>query len=354
MDTGGLMQMNALSLVVAGAGNTGSHVLPELARLNNVARIILVDPQVYEEGNVAAQNIDCVDIGKPKVAAQADKLLRINPRLDVIAMQERIEDVPRGLLRCDLIVSCLDSRVARQYVNQIAARLNMTWIDTGVLGSQNLARVSRYSPAAGAACCECSWSPDDYSLVEQEYLCGAGSGSTFPSMSSSALGALASSLMALEIAKLLSGELQETADAQHVLFNARNHTLQITTSRRNPECRFDHQAWDVQPWRCQPESTTVGTALKELGSVQVEGHRFVHELICSGCKHRKRLLRLNRPLARCSACGRRMVSADFDSLESLDAASAGEFSELTLTQIGLRSGDIISSGKNQHWLMEAA
>jgi hypothetical protein len=49
-----------------------------------------------------------------------------------------------------------------------------------------------------------------------------------------------------------------------------------------------------------------------------------------------------------------MVSADFDSLESLDAASAGEFSELTLTQIGLRSGDIISSGKNQHWLMEAA
>ena len=66
------------------------------------------------------------------------------------------------------------------------------------------------------------------------------------------------------------------------------------------------------------------------------------------------LARLNRPLARCPACGRRMVSAGFDSLESLDAASASEFSELTLTQIGLRAGDIISSGKNQHWLMEAA
>ena len=347
------MHMNAQSLVVAGAGNTGSHVLPELARLNNVARITVVDPQVYEEGNVAAQNIDWEDIGKPKVAVQADKLRRINPRLDVIALQERIEDVPRGLLRCDLIVSCLDSRVARQHVNQIAARLNTRWIDTGVLGSQNLARVSRFSPASGAACCECSWSPDDYSLVEQEYLCGAGGGSALPTMASSALGALASSLMVLEIAKLISGELQETADAQHLLLDARNHTMQITASRRNPECRFDHQAWDVHPWRCQPESTLVATALKELGSVQIEGHRFVHELTCPGCKRQLRSLRLNRPLARCSACGRRMVSAGFDSLESLDATSAGEFSELTLTQIGLRAGDIISSGINQQWMMEA-
>ena len=62
------MHMNAQSFVVAGAGNTGSHVLPELVRLKNVARITLVDPQVYEEGNVAAQNIDWEDIGKPKVA----------------------------------------------------------------------------------------------------------------------------------------------------------------------------------------------------------------------------------------------------------------------------------------------
>ncbi len=69
-----------------------------------------------------------LDIGRPKVLAQAEKLRRIRPGfghagLDMIALQQRIEDVPRGLLKCDLIVSCLDSKAARQHVNEIAWRL---------------------------------------------------------------------------------------------------------------------------------------------------------------------------------------------------------------------------------------
>jgi len=49
-----------------------------------------------------------------------------------------------------------------------------------------------------------------------------------------------------------------------------------------------------------------------------------------------------------------MVSLGFGALECLDAMSAGEFSDLSLAQIGLRAGDIISSGNNNHWLLEAA
>ena len=52
--------------------------------------------------------------------------------------------MPRGLLRGGLIVSCLDSRVTRQYVNEIAWRLKTPWIDCGILGSQNLARVNQH------------------------------------------------------------------------------------------------------------------------------------------------------------------------------------------------------------------
>ncbi|MGD0293339.1 MAG: ThiF family adenylyltransferase [Terracidiphilus sp.] len=349
------MQMKTQSVVVAGAGgNTGSHLLPHLARMANVAQIALIDPDLYEESNVAVQNIDRQDIGKPKVEAQAEKLRKINPRLGVTALQERIEDVPLGLMRCDLLVSCLDSRASRQFVNQIATRLNIQWIDCGVLGSQNLARVNTYTPGLDAPCLECSWSPDDYAQIEQEYLCGAGSGAAFPTMASSALGALAASLMALEIAKLLFGELTGSAATRQVLIDAQNHIMRTTTSRRNPDCRFDHQAWDIQAWRRQPESTTVETALKELGSLQIEGHRFVHALICPGCQRQEQSLRLNRPLVRCPACGKRMVSAGFGSLESLNMESARGYYDLTLAQIGLREGDIISSGSNEHWQMEAA
>jgi len=347
--------MKKKTLVVAGAGgNTGSHLLPHLARMPQVARLILVDPDVYEEGNVAVQSIDRMDIGLPKVASQADKLRIIDPNLDVTALQERIEDVPRGLLRCDLLVSCLDSRVARQHVNEIAWRLNTPWIDCGILGSQNLARVNLYSTGPDAPCLECAWGPDDYSLIEQEYLCGAGRGAAFPTMASSALGALAASMMALEIARLFFGESTTQVAAMQVLFDAQNHIARISSSKRNKWCRFDHRSWDLQPWLCRLESTTVGAALKALGSLRIDGHRFVQDLICPGCHHQERALRLNRPLARCSACGRRLVSTGFGSLESLNEETACEFTELTLAQIGLRAGDIISSGKCEHRILETA
>jgi molybdopterin/thiamine biosynthesis adenylyltransferase len=347
--------MKPASIVVAGAGgNTGSHLLPHLARMSGIARITLVDPDLYEPANLAVQNIDSRDIGQPKVTAQAAKLRLIHPGLDIAALQERIEDVPRGLLRGDLIVSCLDSRVARQHVNEIAWRLKTPWIDCGILGSQNLARVNYYAAAHDAPCLECAWGADEYAQIEQEYLCGAGGGSAYPSMATSALGALAASLMALEIAKLITSELTEPATARQVLIDAQHHNLRISTSRRNPWCRFDHRHWSVKPWRCRPDSTTVGAALKALGSLRVEGHRFAHELLCPGCGRRDDALRLNRPLARCSVCGRRMVSAGFGSLERLDSDLAGESLNLTLAQIGLRAGDIVSCGKWHHRELEAA
>jgi molybdopterin/thiamine biosynthesis adenylyltransferase len=341
--------METRHIVVAGAGgNTGSHLLPHLARMSGIARLTLVDPDTYEPANLAVQNIDSLDLGQPKILAQAGKLRRINPSLEVAALQERIEDVPRGLLRCDLVVSCLDSRAARQHVNEIAWRLNTPWIDCGILGSQNLARLNAYVPSQNAPCIECPWSHEDYALVEQEYLCGAGSGVVYPTMASSALGSLAASLMAIEIAKLLSGDLTASVAARQVLMDAQHHCLRVTASQRNPACLFDHRSWLIEPWDCPPDTTTVEAAVRALGSLQVEGHRFVRAFVCPGCGRRENSLRLNRPLARCPACDRRMMSLSFGSRERLDSESAGEYSDLTLAQIGLRVGDIVSSD-NRHY-----
>jgi len=354
------MEMETRSVVVAGAGgNTGSHLLPHLARMSEIARLTLVDPEFYEAGNVSVQNIDQLDVGRPKALAQAEKLRRIRPcfgnaGLDVIALQQRIEDVPRGLLKCDLIVSCLDSKAARQHVNEIAWRLNTPWIDCGVLGSQSLVRVNAYVPSLDAPCLECSWGHDEYSLLEQEYLCGAGRGSAYPTMASSALGALAASLMAIEIAKLLQGDFAESLAGRQVIVDAKRHTVQTTTGRRNPWCRFDHRSWVIEPWRCRLDTTTVAAALSTLGSLRIEGHRFACQLICPGCGHREASLRLNRPLARCPACDRRMVSSGFGSLERIDSALVGEYSELTLAQIGLYEGDIVSGGNRHRRILEAA
>lgn len=349
----------AVSVVVAGAGgNTGSHLLPHLARMSCVSQLTLVDPEFYEAANLAVQCIDRLDVDRPKVLAQAEKLRRIRSALgdsglNIIALQQRIEDVPRGLLECDLIVSCLDSKAARQHVNEIAWRLGTPWIDCGVLGSQNLVRVNAYVPSQESPCLECSWGHDEYSVLEREYLCGAGS-TKYPTMASSALGALAASLMAIETKKLLQGELASSVVARQVILDVEHHTIQVTAGRRNPWCRFDHRNWVIEPWRCRTDAITVGAALSTLGSLQVEGHHFACELACPGCGHREKSLRLNRPLARCPACDRRMVTIGFGALQRIDSTLVEGYSNLTLEQIGLRTGDIVSNGNRHRRIMEAA
>jgi hypothetical protein len=177
-------------------------------------------------------------------------------------------------------------------------------------------------------------------------------------MASSALGALAASLMAIEIAKILAGDLAASLASRQLVLDAGNHRMQVTAGKRNPWCRFDHRTWTVEPWDCRPDATALGHALDALGSIRVEGHRFVTDLVCPGCGRRERALRLNRPAARCPACNRRMVTAGFGALDRLDRELAGAYANLSLAQIGLRTGDIVTGGDQhrriQHRLLEAA
>jgi len=342
-------------VVVAGAGgNTGSHLLPHLGRMNGIARLSLVDPDAYTAANLAAQDIESRQVGETKVLAQAARLHAINPSLEVATLVERIEDVPRGLLRGDLLVSCLDSRAARQRVNEIVYRLGVPWIDCGLLGSQNLARVTACLPSADAPCLECPWGQEDYALIEQEYVCGFENVPARPTMASSALGALAAALVAIEIARLFAGDLKASAVGCQITLDAQHHSLVVTRNSRNSKCRFDHRTWRIEPWRCRLASQTVGDTLAALGSLRVEGHRFGFALLCPGCGRREESLRLNRPLAHCTTCGRRMAAPGFEARDRLDANLPRECLNLTLAQIGLRAEDVVSAGDWHYQLKEAA
>ena len=350
------MRRDSWHFVVAGAGgNTGSHLLPHLARMAEVARLTLVDPDVYTAENLAVQNMERADVGRPKVAVQAARLERIRPDLEIAAIQERIEDVPRGHLRCDLFVSCLDSKASRQLLNEIAWRLGVGWFDCGVLGSQDLVRVSGFIPRTEAPCLECSWDQGphgEYATLEQEYMCGAGA-TPYPTMASSALGGLAASLMAIEIAKFMHGDYVGWIAGRQLIFEARHHAVQVTVESRNPRCRFDHRTWEIEPWVCALERTTLGAALDHLGSLAIEGHCFADELLCPSCRTCEAGLRLNRPRARCVACNRRLAPADFGALDRLQPPLASEWMRRTLAEIGLRAGDIVNNGRAQYELMEA-
>lgn len=356
-----MTQQTGSHIVIAGVGNTGSHLIPHLARMREIGRITLIDPDIYTKENAIVQNFDRMeDIGAAKVIVQADKLRRIREctglsPLDIVTFQERVEDVPRGLLACNLIVSCLDSLAARQHVNEIAWRMNVPWTDCGVQGSLSLARVNSYRPATQAHCLECSWGIEEYQTLQQDYVCGAGSSAAHPTMSSSALGAFAASLLAIEITKLLSEDPAHTLVDRQIVVDTLHHTLDVSTYQWNPNCRFDHRTWQVEPWICPPAITTLGAALNIAGSLQVDGHRFAHKLICPSCDSVQTSLKLNRPAARCAKCNSRMIAPGFELFDRIDSERARGYEELTLAQLGLRVGDIVTDAyKNHRCITEAA
>lgn len=346
--------MEGAHIVVTGAGATGSHLLPQIARMPQVTGITIADPDSYGYENLASQNIDRLDLGKPKAVAQCQKLRLINPRLRVDAFVGLIQDMPLGLLAGAVLLSCGDDRTSRQRLNEIACRLSAVLIDMGVLGSQNLARVSAYLPSENAPCLECNWGPDEYAQIEQEYPCANGTAAHRPSMASSALAGLAAAMAAIEVAKILSGDLSAAAAGREVVIDAQHHRMLVTDGRRLSGCRFDHRRWTIDPWQCDLRTTAVRSAIEKLGTFRVDGHRFVTRLICPACGLADHSLKLNRPPKMCLWCRRRMVTQDFDVMESLGPDLRDEYQNLTLAGIGLREGDVLTCGDCHFNLTEKA
>ncbi len=341
--------MSQKSIVVAGAGgNIGSHLTESLARMTPVGRVTLIDRDVYEPRNAANQDIVARDIGKPKVLVQARRLMQIRPDLEVTALHTSLENLPLGAWRVDLIVSCLDSRAARQAVNERAWRLGVPWVDAGVLGSEWLARVNVYAPAHDAPCLECAWSDDDYRLLEQRYPCGGGAQAPAPNGATSELGALAAAMLALECRKALTGEWDCAAVARQITFNARWHQFAVTSFRRNRHCRFDHGTWRIEPLPYHTRETRIADVLAWAGAVRAPGQRFIRRLVCPTCGGEKRLFRLEGSLdqrrLRCGACRRLMAAPGFDIVECLDGGLPTEIQKRTLEQAGLRYGDVLQCG----------
>jgi len=335
--------------VIGAGGNIGSHLIPHLARLPRLGGLLLVDRDVYEAGNLSGQDITLADVGKPKAEVQARRARQINPLLRVSVEAADVEGVPRGRLRSDVILSCVDSRRARQATNEGAWRLGVPWIDAGVLGDQMLARVSGYWPGDESPCLECAWSEQDYAQLEQEYPCNGGPREARPTGAPSSLGALAAALLAIECAKVLEGDTSRTVFASQVTVDAAWHKLLVTSFRRNSACRFDHRTWRIERFPMELEEATVADLLRLGASVRVEGHRFVRRLTCGNCGEQREALELERAprrvMRRCPKCGAPSAAMGFDASERLENTLAPEWAPLSLGRVGLKAGDIIQIGE---------
>lgn len=129
----GQHQLATTHVAVIGVGGLGSIIAEELARYG-VHRLTLVDPDVVERSNLPRLfGCHADHVGNPKVTAVKQHLERVNPAVQVSAVQAVADDVPALLKPVDLLVAGVDRVSARMWLNQFAVRHLVPYVDAGVV-----------------------------------------------------------------------------------------------------------------------------------------------------------------------------------------------------------------------------
>jgi adenylyltransferase/sulfurtransferase len=227
----------AATVLIAGAGNIGSHLAPLLARAG-VAVLSIVDRDIVEEKNLAQQDYSPRDIGRGKAEGLARRLAEQFPRVRFEPFVADLEDVPLSAFRVDVLFGALDSRRARQVlISERAWPLGVPVIDGGV-GEGLLGRVQVFTPGEDSACLECTWGDGDYRHLAAEYPCQPGAVASAPAtVAPACVGAVVAGIMATRWLCL-----RETPrESREIAFDLRHNRFLESRLRRSQRCRFDHQ-----------------------------------------------------------------------------------------------------------------
>lgn len=345
---------NLPSLLIAGLGNIGSHFVAGLVDAEMpLQRVVLIDPDRYEDSNLVGQAIDRADVGKAKVDAQATKLHRAWPGLQIETHATPLEAVPFGVYRgAGVIVSGLDSRRARAALNDRVYRTGPArWIDGGVSPDAGLARLTVLWGGHDAPCLECDWSDADYTALEQRYLC-AGKNETPPTVASAELGRLAASGMMAALRSILSDGVAVVH--RETLLRLDGGSALETRLPRHAACRFHHLMDPLPDFAHQVElDLPIETLFERFApgaSVGIAVHgagRWIHEVACTGCGcPADRCLCLENRIGdgKCSHCGsENLMPVGFKSQPLLWRNDpGGKHLAASLRTAGVRPGDDIT------------
>lgn len=143
-------------VMVVGAGALGNEVLKNLA-LFGIGNIIVVDFDRIEKSNLCRSVLfrsDDAANNSYKAEIAANRLKEINPTINVKYISGDVGfDVGLGLFNeMDVVIGCLDNRLARYFINRNCFRVNKPWIDGGIENMEGNVRI--FKP--GINCYECS------------------------------------------------------------------------------------------------------------------------------------------------------------------------------------------------------
>lgn len=109
--------LKAATVGIAGLGGLGSNVAVSLARIG-IGRLVIADFDVVEQSNLNRQQYFVEQLGRKKVEALTENLLKINPFLKIEGHSLKLtsENIPEIFEDCPIIAECFDKADQKQMI----------------------------------------------------------------------------------------------------------------------------------------------------------------------------------------------------------------------------------------------
>jgi len=221
----GQQKMLDAKVLLLGAGGLGSPTALYLAAAG-IGTIGIVDDDVVDLSNLQRQVIHTTDrIGTPKVDSAQESMNAINPDVNVVKYETRLDasNIMEIIEGYDVIVDGVDNFPTRYLLNDASVRLKIPVVSASILGFDG--QLSVFAPYEGP-CYRCLYPvPPPAELAPS---CGA----------NGVLGVLPGTmglLQATEVVKLIVGA-GEPLIGRLLLYEALGATFTELKVRRDPEC----------------------------------------------------------------------------------------------------------------------
>jgi len=147
--------------LVIGAGGLGSPAAMFLASAG-VGHLTIVDNDTVDLTNLQRQIAHTTArVGQPKAASVRQTLEQINPEIEIVAMQERVDDARllELVAQADVVLDCTDNFATRHAVNRACVAQNKPLVSGAVIRFDG--QISVFDPRGGAQPCYSCLFPQD-------------------------------------------------------------------------------------------------------------------------------------------------------------------------------------------------
>jgi molybdopterin/thiamine biosynthesis adenylyltransferase len=321
--------LDALKVVVVGAGSVGRPVAIDLAR-QQIDTLWVIDRGHYKAESLLTQPIRPDEVSLPKASSTARLCKAISPRTSVLALDGPVQALDEAALAdADAWVLATDNLAAEIDVGQRCLHLGRPLFHAAVHGDTLTAQVRCFGNAgADGPCPACTFGRAEWAFLNREtvFSCEGGlNGETrstttsAPTMSVSFLCSTAANLALVQLFRHVLGLGRPVADTlvESCGYTHRSVVMPLT---RNPDCPCEHVRWE----RATAPRAMTECSLRDLAdaaglpaaatSFTVGGLSFAEVGICETCGHHqpaKRFVAADRHAGDCAACGARMQAHPF-------------------------------------------